>query len=151
MQMRAFRGSRTVMSFRLCSRAPWTTSSSAAMGASLYLANVCSYRVSFVRGTPAGGREERMAETAKRVAIATLVAGGIVVAGLALWKLRLVVGLLFSAMIVAAALRPSIDWLARRRIPPALGLALHYVALAAAVAVALAFAVPAALHQVDHA
>src|SRR5438477_10999418 len=69
MQMRAFRGSRTVMSFRLCSRAPWTTSSSAAMGAPFYLANVCSYRVSFVRGTRAGGREARMAETAKRVAI----------------------------------------------------------------------------------
>src|SRR5579884_727897 len=31
MQIRRFRGSRTVMSFRLCSRAPWTTSSSAAM------------------------------------------------------------------------------------------------------------------------
>src|SRR6058998_1011349 len=44
MQMRAFRGSRTVMSLRLCSRAPWTTSSSAAMGAPLYLPNVCSYR-----------------------------------------------------------------------------------------------------------
>ena len=31
MQMSAFRGSRTVMSLRLCSRAPWTTSSSAAI------------------------------------------------------------------------------------------------------------------------
>jgi predicted PurR-regulated permease PerM len=90
-------------------------------------------------------------ETAKRVAIATLVAGGILVGGLALWKLRLVVGLLFSAMIIAAALRPSIDWLARHRVPPLLGLALHYLALLAAVAVGLAFAVPAALHQVDHA
>src|SRR5579862_5971418 len=30
MQIRRFRGRRTVMSFRLCSRAPWTTSSSAA-------------------------------------------------------------------------------------------------------------------------
>ncbi len=92
-----------------------------------------------------------MAETAKRVAVATLVAGGILVAGLALWKLRLVVGLLFSAMIIAAALRPGIDWLARHRVPPLLGLALHYLALLAAIAVALAFAVPAALHQVDHA
>jgi predicted PurR-regulated permease PerM len=92
-----------------------------------------------------------MAETAKRVAIATLVAGGIVVVGIALWKLRLVVGLLFSAVIIAAALRPSIEWLARRRVPPAVGLALHYVALVAAVGVALAFAVPAASHQVDHA
>ncbi|HEV8102376.1 MAG TPA: AI-2E family transporter [Gaiellaceae bacterium] len=92
-----------------------------------------------------------MAETAKRVAIATLVAGGIVVVGIALWNLRLVVGLLFSAVIIAAALRPSIEWLARRRVPPAVGLALHYVALVAAVGVALAFAVPAASHQVDHA
>src|SRR5437764_13281452 len=32
MQIRRFRGSLTVMSFRLCSRAPWTTSSSAAIG-----------------------------------------------------------------------------------------------------------------------
>src|SRR5690349_3471949 len=31
MQIRRFRGSRTVMSLRLCSRAPWTTSSSAAI------------------------------------------------------------------------------------------------------------------------
>jgi predicted PurR-regulated permease PerM len=92
-----------------------------------------------------------MANTAKRVAVATLVAGGIIVVGLALWKLRLVVGLLFSAMIIAAAIRPSIDWLARHRVPAPAGLALHYLALVAAIAVGLAFAVPAALHQVDHA
>src|SRR5579872_870371 len=36
MQMRRFRGSRTVMSLRLCSRAPWTTSSSAAIEGPLY-------------------------------------------------------------------------------------------------------------------
>jgi predicted PurR-regulated permease PerM len=92
-----------------------------------------------------------MAQTAKRVAIATLVAGGIVVAALALWKLRLVVALLFSAMIIAAAIRPSIEWLARYRVPRPAGLALHYLALLAAIGVALAFAVPAAIHQVDHA
>jgi predicted PurR-regulated permease PerM len=92
-----------------------------------------------------------MVETAKRTAIATLVVVGIVVASLALWKLRLVVGLLFSAMITPAALRPSIEWLTRRRVPAPLGLALHYLALVGALAVALAFAVPAALHQIDHA
>ena len=92
-----------------------------------------------------------MIETAKRAAIVTLVVVGIVVASLAIWKLRLVVGLLFSAMIIAAALRPSIDWLEQRRVPKPLGLALHYLALVGAVAVALAFAVPAARHQVDHA
>ncbi|HET7128360.1 MAG TPA: AI-2E family transporter [Gaiellaceae bacterium] len=92
-----------------------------------------------------------MAESAKRTAVMTLVIVGIVVASLALWKLRLVVGLLFSAMIIAAALRPSIEWLARHRVPMPLGLALHYLALVGAIAVAIAFAAPAAQHQVDHA
>jgi predicted PurR-regulated permease PerM len=92
-----------------------------------------------------------MVDTAKRVAIGTLVAGGIVVGALALWKLRLVVGLLFSAMIIAAALRPSVEWLARHRLPKVAAVLLHYAALAAIVGVGLAFAVPAALHQVDHA
>jgi predicted PurR-regulated permease PerM len=92
-----------------------------------------------------------MTETAKRAAIVTLVALAIVVGALALWKLRLVVGLLFSAMIIAAAIRPSIEWLARHRIPAPAGVALHYLTLVAAIAVALAFAVPAALHQIDHA
>jgi predicted PurR-regulated permease PerM len=92
-----------------------------------------------------------MAETAKRTAIITIVAVAIVVGALALWKLRLVVGLLFSAMIIAAAIRPSIDWLARKRVPRPAGLALHYLVLVGAIAIGLAFAVPAARHQVDHA
>jgi predicted PurR-regulated permease PerM len=92
-----------------------------------------------------------MLETAKRVAISTLIVVGIVVVALALWKLRLVVGLLFSAMIIAAAMRPGIDWLASRRVPRAVGLALHYLALLAIVGVGIGFAAPAALHQVDHA
>ena len=44
-----------------------------------------------------------MLDTAKRAAIVTLVVVGIVVATLALWKLRLVVGLLFSASAGAPA------------------------------------------------
>src|SRR3954467_8929910 len=89
--------------------------------------------------------------TARRTAIATLVAGGIVVAALVLWKLRLVVALLFFAVIIAAAMRPSIDWLARHRVPRAAGLAIHYLALVGAVAAAIAFATPRALDQVNHA
>jgi predicted PurR-regulated permease PerM len=113
----------------------------------VYRANTCSH------SAPQAiyGNLAAVTQTAKRVAIATLVAGGIVVAALALWKLRLVVALLFAAMIIAAAIRPGIDWLARRRVPRPLGLALHYGALLAALGVALAFAVPAAIHQIDHA
>jgi predicted PurR-regulated permease PerM len=90
-----------------------------------------------------------MASTAKRAAIATLVAGGIVVGARARWKLRLVVALLFSAMIIAAAMRPGIDWLARRHVPRPAGLAVHYLALLAIIGVALAFAVPKAVSEVD--
>jgi predicted PurR-regulated permease PerM len=92
-----------------------------------------------------------MIETARRTAVATLVVVAIVVVTLALWKLRLVIALLFSALIIAAAMRPAIEWLARRRVPRAAGLALHYLVLLALVAAALAFAVPRASSQVDHA
>jgi predicted PurR-regulated permease PerM len=92
-----------------------------------------------------------MKDTARRAAVATLAGGSIIVLALALWKLRLVLGLLFFALIIAAAMRPSIEWLARHRVPRAAGLALHYLALVGAIALALSYAVPAALHQVDHA
>jgi predicted PurR-regulated permease PerM len=92
-----------------------------------------------------------MRETARRAAVATIAGGSIIVLALALWKLRLVLGLLFFAFIIAASIRPGVEWLARRRVPRAAGLALHYLALVALVALALSYAVPAALRQVDHA
>ncbi len=90
-----------------------------------------------------------MRDTAKRAAVATLVGGGIVVAALGLWKLRLVLALLFFAFIIAAAMRPGIDWLARHRVPRLAGLALHYLALVGLVAAAIWVAAPRALDQVD--
>jgi predicted PurR-regulated permease PerM len=97
------------------------------------------------------GTSAAMKDTARRAAVATLAGGSIIVLALALWKLRLILGLLFFAFIIAAAIRPSIDWLARHRIPRAIGLALHYVALIGVIALALSFAVPPALRQVDRA
>ena len=92
-----------------------------------------------------------MLQTARRTAVVTLVAGGIIVLALALWKLRLVLALLFFALIIAAAMRPGIEWLNRHRVPRAAGLALHYVVLLGLLAGAIAFAAPRALDQVDHA
>jgi predicted PurR-regulated permease PerM len=92
-----------------------------------------------------------MGTVARRTAVITLVVIAIVVTALALWKLRLVVALLFSAMIIAAAMRPGIDWLEQRRVPRAAGLALHYLVLIGMIAAALTFAVPRALDQVNHA
>jgi predicted PurR-regulated permease PerM len=88
-------------------------------------------------------------ETAKRAALATLVVGGIVVLALALWKLRLVVALLFLAFIIAAAMRPTVETLARRGIPRAAGIALHYLVLVGLVVGFLWAVVPRAIDQID--
>jgi predicted PurR-regulated permease PerM len=92
-----------------------------------------------------------MSETAKRVAIGTLIVIGLIAATLALWKLKLVIALIFLGFILAAAMRPGIDGLARRRIPRGFGLAIHYVAFAVLVGLLLWIAVPRAVDQVQHA
>src|SRR6266536_3458149 len=145
MQIRACRGRRTVTSFRLCSRAPWTTSSSAAIGGILAIertfgslteppdgpeprappcadggARTCRRsrpgspllrvrRENGLRRPRAGENllvnvEPRatLGETAKRAFVATLVAGSVIVVGLALWKIRLIVSLLFLGLVIAA-------------------------------------------------
>jgi predicted PurR-regulated permease PerM len=92
-----------------------------------------------------------MAETARKAFIATLVSVAVVVSVLALWKLKLVLALVFAAFIVAAAMRPGVDSLRGRGIPRGVGIAVHYAALAALLALAIWIAVPRALTQVDEA
>jgi predicted PurR-regulated permease PerM len=92
-----------------------------------------------------------MAQTAKRVALATLIVIGLVVASLALWKLKLLIALIFFGFILAAAMRPGIDALARRRVPRGAGLALHYAIFAALLGVLLWIAVPRAVDQIQSA
>ena len=92
-----------------------------------------------------------MKETAKRAALATLVVIALVVATLALWKLKLIIALAFLGFILAAAMRPGIDALNRRRVPRGAALALHYLVLGALVALLLWIAVPRAVDQVQSA
>lgn len=92
-----------------------------------------------------------MKETAKRAALGTLVAGGIVVLALALWKLKLLAALLFFAFILAAAMRPTVEKLAKRGVPRGAGIALHYILLLGLVAGFLWVVVPRAIDQVDNA
>ncbi|MGH2973063.1 MAG: AI-2E family transporter [Gaiellaceae bacterium] len=93
-----------------------------------------------------------MSGTARRAATATLVAGSIVVAALALWKIKAVIALLFLGFIVAAAMRPGVEWLNRRvHMPRGLGVLIHYIALAGALALVLWLIVPRALSQVEQA
>jgi predicted PurR-regulated permease PerM len=93
-----------------------------------------------------------MGSTARRAAVATLVALAIVVGALALWKIKVVIALVFLGFIVAAAMRPGIDWLDRRaRIPRGFGVLIHYVVLLGLVALALWLLVPRAIDQVQQA
>ena len=53
-----------------------------------------------------------MKQTALRAFVSTVVVGSVVVLALALWKLKLILALLFLGFIVAAAMRPGIEALA---------------------------------------
>ncbi len=92
-----------------------------------------------------------MATTARKAAIATLVALSIVLAALALWKIKALIALLLLAFVIAAAMRPGVDWLAAHHIRRSLGVALHFLAFLGLLALFLWLVVPSAIHQVDHA
>jgi predicted PurR-regulated permease PerM len=92
-----------------------------------------------------------MADTARKAFVATLVAVAVIVVALAIWKLKIVIALVFLGLIIAAAMRPGVDWLAGHRVPRPLGVALHYFAIAGAIALMLWVAVPRAIDQVNQA
>ena len=92
-----------------------------------------------------------MRPTAARAAIAALVIGGVVVAALALWKLKVLIALLFLAFIISAAMRPSVDALARRKVPRVAAILLHYAVLIGLLVALLTAVVPRALDQVQNA
>lgn len=97
-------------------------------------------------GTGVGPDRE---STAHKALVSTAVAILVVVAALALWKLRVVVALLLVAMIIAAAMRPSVEHLARYRVPRVVGVLLHYLVLLGLVALFLSFVVPHLITEVQ--
>jgi predicted PurR-regulated permease PerM len=93
-----------------------------------------------------------MSGTARRAATTTLVALTIVVAALALWKIKAVIALLFLGLTVAAAMRPSVEWLNRKaRMPRSIGVLVHYLVLLGLLALVLWLVVPRALSQIEQA
>lgn len=92
-----------------------------------------------------------MRQTAQRVALSTLIVIAIVAGALALWKLKLVLALIFLAFILAAALRPGIERLTSRGVPRSVALFAHYLAIAGLLAVTLWIVVPRAVDQVQNA
>ncbi len=92
-----------------------------------------------------------MAQTATRAAIAALVVLGVVVGALALWKMKVLLALLFLAFTVASAMRPGVEALARRRVPRAAAILIHYAALFGLLGLLLWAVVPRAVTQVQDA
>ena len=80
-----------------------------------------------------------------------MIVAAVIVAMLALWELRVLIMLLFLAFTVAAAMRPSVEFLQRRRIPRGVAILAHYAALAAGVGLLLWAVVPRAITQVQNA
>jgi predicted PurR-regulated permease PerM len=90
-----------------------------------------------------------MGTTARRALVATAVAVAVIAAALALWELKLLIAILLYGLAIAAAMRPGVDALAKRRIPRPLGVTLHYLGVLAAVGVLLWLIVPKAIDQVS--
>ena len=87
----------------------------------------------------------------RRAFLSTLAVVSVIVLALALWKLKLLIALLFVAFTIAAAMRPGVESMARHRIPRPIGVAIHYVAIIGLIAFVLWFAVPRMTDQVSHA
>ena len=92
---------------------------------------------------------EELSDTARRAAVWALVVLGIGVFSIAVWRLRVVVALVFLAFVIAAAMRPGVEAMARRRIPRGVGVGIHYLALMCLVAAFVWLVVPRALGQVE--
>ena len=90
-----------------------------------------------------------MKQTALRAFVSTVVVGSVVVLALALWKIKLILALLFLGFILAAAMRPGIEALRRLGVPRPLGILVHYVGLLALIGALLWAVVPRALDQVQ--
>jgi predicted PurR-regulated permease PerM len=90
-----------------------------------------------------------MKQTARRALVASAIFVAVVALALALWKIKLLIALLFFAFIIAAAIRPGVNFLHDRlRLPRAAGILLHYGVLLVLVALLLYFVVPTAKDQV---
>jgi predicted PurR-regulated permease PerM len=87
--------------------------------------------------------------TAARSLVVAATAGGVLVGALALWQLRIVLALLFLAVILASGMRPGIEALARRGVPRWAGVLAHYAILAALVALLVVVGLPQVVSEAN--
>jgi predicted PurR-regulated permease PerM len=96
-------------------------------------------------GTGSGGDVTRTAAKATAAAVV------VVATAFGLWKVRSIVILLVLALTFAAAIRPGVEWLTRRRVPEPVAILVFFVGTLGAFGLFFWLAVPPALHQLGHA
>jgi predicted PurR-regulated permease PerM len=75
----------------------------------------------------------------------------IVAIAFGLWKVRSIIILLLLALTFAAAIRPGVEWLNRRRVPEPVAILVFFVGAFGTLGLFFWLAVPPALHQLEHA
>jgi len=107
--------------------------------------------------TTGGPSEERTAAGAPpknditRAARATVGVVLVVATALALWRLRDLIVLLLLSLTFAAAMRPGVEWLHRRRVPQSVSILLFFVLILGLFGVFIWLAVPPAIREVGQA
>jgi len=100
------------------------------------------------RSRPPARDERDIGRTAAKAAAAALAVAAI---GFGLWEVRSIVILLLLALTFAAAMRPGVEWLHRRRVPEPLAILFFFVGVLGIVGLFFWLAVPPAIHQVQQA
>jgi len=73
----------------------------------------------------------------RRLLVSVSVSAGVLVGAILLWRFRTLVVLLLLVFVLAAAMRPGVEALARHRVPRSLGVLIHYLAAACLIGLAL--------------
>ena len=92
-----------------------------------------------------------MWRTARVTLVSSLIVIGLLLLALVLWKLRVLLALLFLAFVIAAAMRPAVESLARRRVPRPVTILGTYVAILGGFVLLLWAVVPRAKTELEKA
>ena len=105
------------------------------------------------QGDPVAGGQAPRSDRDVTLVAAKATAAAIAVAALAfgLWKVRTVIIMLLLALTFAAAIRPGVEWLHRRRVPEPVAILFFLLTVIGVIVFFFWVAIPPAVHQVTHA
>ncbi|HLX20457.1 MAG TPA: AI-2E family transporter [Gaiellaceae bacterium] len=85
-----------------------------------------------------------------RIAVRATVAAVLVIAvAFALWRVRSIIVLLILSLTFAAAMRPGVEWLHKRRVPQSLAIGVFFIGAIGVLVLFFWLAIPPALHEVS--